>query len=474
MPKQPLEALRFYTELRYPGTADEIIDGFCRRLESLLARLSTDLKSDRYGEFGGHTRPVAEALATAADRAPAHIKVFQALSGKATDDPEVNRILGNIVANVVSDANFAGIADARLEMPAAHEAKFDQGLGGKLIEEASDIAEKIEVLVEGLAKVIAGEASEPFDGAGKILGAIIRDIGLIGKLAYGISGGDEVGQQLEKKLEAIFPRLDGLATGQTSILERIREVDRTTTATNSEVEILEKKLDTLGRLLGGTLVSEPWVVDPRTTVTAPNRVPARGVKEELHCIEDLLKSLYRRLIGEAFECDVPLSTRPRTPAPASPAPASPVVESPVAPGSPPSGSPPASPPPPPPPPVLDARLKKIYVYEEDVFAPVSASDERIVPVRTAAFDLSGWLDLTQLRSNDAVEVELLVSVAGSPYRQFARTSFRDPALYHFSEFAKGENKVSGNDVVVVIRQPQSSDDFATATEIGYQLVVESQ
>ena len=98
----------------------------------------------------------------------------------------------------------------------------------------------------------------------------------------------------------------------------------------------------------------------------------------------------------------------------------------------------------------------------------------MVLVETPAFDLAGWLDLTQLRPGDRVQTELLVSVAGQPYRSFAVADFTRPAIYPFSALAGGENKVSGTDMQVVIRQPASADGYLTPVPLAYQFVVESQ
>lgn len=114
------------------------------------------------------------------------------------------------------------------------------------------------------------------------------------------------------------------------------------------------------------------------------------------------------------------------------------------------------------PPLLDGRLKKIFVFEQDVFRPASANDLRVVAVRTPAFDLSGFGDLTQLRAGDVVEIETAVSVAGRPHSLFDRQRFDRLRLVTLADFARGENRLSGTDIRVTLRQPQSGDGGAVS------------
>jgi hypothetical protein len=122
----------------------------------------------------------------------------------------------------------------------------------------------------------------------------------------------------------------------------------------------------------------------------------------------------------------------------------------------------------------DRRLKKIYVYAENTFAPASATDRRRLRVRTPAFDLTGWLDLTKIRAGDVIEAQVRVSLAGRRDVLFARTRFDSPQLVPFADIARGQQYIAGSDVLVVLRQPASADAFATPVELAYQLVVESQ
>jgi len=123
-----------------------------------------------------------------------------------------------------------------------------------------------------------------------------------------------------------------------------------------------------------------------------------------------------------------------------------------------------------------AITKKIYVYEEDTFTATSSTDEREVHVVTPAFDLSGWVDLFELRSGDVVEVEILVNIDGDE-RQFVTTTFdgdADARLICFDELTGGRMLVVGDDIKILFRQTASADDFVTPIPIGYQFVVESQ
>jgi hypothetical protein len=124
-------------------------------------------------------------------------------------------------------------------------------------------------------------------------------------------------------------------------------------------------------------------------------------------------------------------------------------------------------------PLIDERLKKIFVYAEDRFAPTSTNQRRTIDVRTAAFDLSGWIDLSDLRPGDVVEVTTSVSVAGRR-RQLDRHRFDRPMLLPFADIARGLQTISGSDVRIQIRQPLSADNFGSPIELGYQFIVESQ
>jgi hypothetical protein len=430
------EATEFYTRLRHPGRAEDHIAEFAASLRSLLGRMAADLHSPRRGPFHSGSA-LAEPLAAAAERHVAHVgaleKLLLAVPAGAGGEP-----LRNAFANFVADANLAALAGTQAGAPKSAESKFDQGKGGSIIDSMTDGADKLndlgEVLVEEfpLAKTVFG------------VGAILlRDIGIFGKLAAAEAGGNEATQQIEAKLDSALPKIDGLRDGQQAIDRTLTRIDETATEMRQEVGYIEYKADTLGDLLGRTLVGETWIVDPRRTITAPNKVPPRSVKDEMHDLEALIRLL------------IDLINRP-PPEPPLP---------------PPTGTPPETPPPP----VLaERRLKKIYVYAEDRFAPASASQRRTIDVRTPAFDLSGWLDLSRMRTGDVFEVQVRVSLANRSNVLWARTRFTTGGLKHFAEFARGQNTIVGNAVRIVLRQPTSADQFATPVEVAYQFVVESQ
>lgn len=123
-----------------------------------------------------------------------------------------------------------------------------------------------------------------------------------------------------------------------------------------------------------------------------------------------------------------------------------------------------------------AITKKIYVYAEDTFEATSASDEHEVHVVTPAFDLSGWVDLYELRVGDTVEIEILVNIDGDE-RHYMTTTFdgaTDARLVYFDELTGGRSLIVGDDIKILFRQTASADDYVTLIPIGYQFVVESQ
>ena len=109
--------------------------------------------------------------------------------------------------------------------------------------------------------------------------------------------------------------------------------------------------------------------------------------------------------------------------------------------------------------------------------PTSATDLVEVSVKTEAFDLAGWIDLTELRNGDEVTIIVEVSVADGPLRTWSTTVFsgvQARGLKFFTEFADGLEQVVGTDVKITITQTASADGYATAVPIYYQFVVESQ
>jgi hypothetical protein len=243
-----------------------------------------------------------------------------------------------------------------------------------------------------------------------------------------------------------MPQLEGLKGGQDRIGTTIADIQRIATMTQQEVNFIETKAETLADLLGRTLVGSSWQINPNKTVSGPNKVPDRDVKQELHDIEDLVRKIIDIIektpngngngngngggYDEPHEEDKPV--------------------------------------------LLDRRLKKIFVYAENVFAPASASERRRIRVRRRAFDLTGWIDLTRMRPGDVFEVDVRVSVAGRKDIPFARTRFDRPRLVAFADFARGLNYVSGSNVLISLRQLASASQFSQPIEVGYQFVVESQ
>jgi hypothetical protein len=87
-----------------------------------------------------------------------------------------------------------------------------------------------------------------------------------------------------ERMEEKSDRIDSTVTEIERSVERFREL------------VIEKfsrtweAFDTIGSVLGRTLVGEPWVFDPTTTTTGW-KIPDRDVKQELHDIEDKVDRL---------------------------------------------------------------------------------------------------------------------------------------------------------------------------------------
>jgi len=462
---------RFYTEFRYEGTPGDTIADFCEAARELLQRLASDLRSTSKGPFAPESTAEYEQLAAGVDRVMGHVEVFRRVASGEGAPPETARMMQSLVANVLADANAAEVARARARAPKAREAKFDQGMTGSTADEMKDYANKIKDAGEGIAK-IAG--SSTMEGLVDIAAAILEDIAIFGTEAAANTGGNEATRQIEEKLDYVMPAVDGLTAGQAAAADALRGIQDTASQTRAdaihiraEVDSIEYKAERLGDLLGRTLVGSGWTVGGQLHPhTVSNVVPQRSIKEELHGLEgdvgDIINTLNVTVVNinaivvrlkviiqfivNIFPANfflffsqfdeirkAPPGTRP----------------------------------------LIDERLKKIFVYAEDRFVPHSAGQRRTIDVRTPAFDLSGWIDLSDLRSGDVVEVLTSVTVAGRR-RRLDRRRFDQPGLVPFADIARGLSTVSGSDVRIVIRQPVSADGYATPIELGYQFVVESQ
>jgi len=120
--------------------------------------------------------------------------------------------------------------------------------------------------------------------------------------------------------------------------------------------------------------------------------------------------------------------------------------------------------------------KKIYVYAEGTFEATSSGELRDIIVTTPAFDVSGWLDATQLRTGDEIQVELTVRIDGQD-RHFLTTTFvggADTRLIYFDELTAGRTFIVGSWIRIRITQTVSADEFASTVPVGYQFIVQSQ
>jgi len=122
----------------------------------------------------------------------------------------------------------------------------------------------------------------------------------------------------------------------------------------------------------------------------------------------------------------------------------------------------------------DTRLKKIYVYADNVWSPQSATDYRIVRVKTDAFDLTGWIDFTHARGQDQFQTEIRVTMAHAADVLLQRSAFQGASYLATMQQMAGQNYISGNHIEILIKQVYSFDNFATLVPIAYQFIVESR
>ena len=123
----------------------------------------------------------------------------------------------------------------------------------------------------------------------------------------------------------------------------------------------------------------------------------------------------------------------------------------------------------------DTRLKKIYVYTDNVFTPQSTADSRTIRVQTDAFDLTGYIDFTHARQQDQFQVEIHVWMAHAAGVLLQRSAFQGGTLAMMNQLAPyNANYISGNHIEILIHQVYSFDNFATKVPLAYQFIVESR
>lgn len=92
----------------------------------------------------------------------------------------------------------------------------------------------------------------------------------------------------------------------------------------------------------------------------------------------------------------------------------------------------------------DPRLKKIYVYAEGTFVLHNAAEVHVIPIKTPAFDVSGWIDLSSMRpGGDTVQTEIRVSFANRSNVLYQRTMFESPQLIALADMTNRLNYCPG-------------------------------
>ena len=127
------------------------------------------------------------------------------------------------------------------------------------------------------------------------------------------------------------------------------------------------------------------------------------------------------------------------------------------------------------PPLRDPRLKKIWVYSEGTFVLHNAAEIKKLVIKTKAFDVSGWIDLSKMQpGGNTIITEVRVSFANRTDVLYQRTMFSSPQLISLGMMTNGLNYLSGNHIEIWVQQTTSFDNFAKPIEYAYQFVVESQ
>lgn len=262
---------------------------------------------------------------------------------------------------------------------------------------------------------------------------------------------------IERKLEHLWERVEGGGYPRPNPDELILDPDDDPQdrgqPIGEEIDELQEKIDCLIKFLGITLYNVEWDCsgsippDPPAPPEGelhplrpdgrrhPRATPPESIKDELHEIEKCLEEI-KECLDFLKQPDVPPEEPPEEP-------------------------------------VFFADFKRIVVYEEDVFTPSGAGESRLIEVRSAAFDLAGWVDLSAMSDGDEVVIALYVNLPGGVRRQYRITTYRnraEAALYALQD-AIGPVIVVGNSVDIEISLAASS---GTAVDIPYQFVVETQ
>jgi len=126
------------------------------------------------------------------------------------------------------------------------------------------------------------------------------------------------------------------------------------------------------------------------------------------------------------------------------------------------------------PPKLDTRLKKIYVAAEGTFVLHNASEIHKIVIATPAFDVSGWLDLSNMApGGDSVQTEVRVSFANRVNVLHMRYEWDSPQLVALGDMTNRLNTLVGTHIEIWVHQTASHNNFATPVEYAYQFIVES-
>jgi hypothetical protein len=90
------------------------------------------------------------------------------------------------------------------------------------------------------------------------------------------------------------------------------------------------------------------------------------------------------------------------------------------------------------PPRTDPRVKKIYVYSEGTFVLHNASEVHKLVIKTPAFDIAGWIDMSNMApGGDTVFTEIRVSFANRSNILYRRTIFQSPQLITLGDITNG-------------------------------------
>ena len=123
--------------------------------------------------------------------------------------------------------------------------------------------------------------------------------------------------------------------------------------------------------------------------------------------------------------------------------------------------------------LYDPRLKKIYVYAEGTFVLHNAAEVHKIVIKTPAFDVAGWIDLSSMAPGGRAFHRGPRQLCQPHERALSAHGIRRPAADHLKRHHQRPRLSVRHPHRNLDPQTTSHNNFATPVEYAYQFVVES-